>query len=218
MRETPENRLTSRISTPVRESHRVSKVLHMANTMTIDTALADRTAQLSRQQPQPASKPASPSPQSSQIPTSKERTGTPTKGNKDAELTAAAASDLLSTLRADLSATQKARATLQAQLSDLTTQLSALSTQQKVSQSQIAALSRQVLEAERKLQDRDEELRGKSKMVEQAQDEMVALELQFNLAEQRSEKLERENKELVERWMKRMGEEAEKVNRDSRWE
>ena len=52
----------------------------------------------------------------------------------------------------------------------------------------------------------------------EAQDEMVALELQFNLAEQRSEKLEMENKELVERWMKRMGEEAEKVNRDSRWE
>jgi hypothetical protein len=47
---------------------------------------------------------------------------------------------------------------------------------------------------------------------------MVALGLQLNLAEQRSEKLETENKELVERWMKRMGEEAEKVNRDSRWE
>jgi chromosome segregation ATPase len=196
----------------------ISRVPHIANTAIIDTALADRTAQLSRLQPQPASKPASPSPQSSQIPTSKERTGTPTKGSsKDSEPTAAA-SDLLSTLRAELSATQKARATLQAQLSDLTTQLSAFSTQQKVSQSQVATLSKQVLDAERKLQDRDEELRGKSKMVEQAQDEMVALELQFNLAEQRSEKLERENKELVERWMKRMGEEAEKVNRDSRWE
>jgi chromosome segregation ATPase len=192
------------------------KVSHVAKTKIIDTALADRTAQLSRQ-PQPVSKPASPSPQSSQIPTtSKERTSTPTKGSKEPDPTAA--SDLLSTLRADLSATQKARATLQAQLSDLTTQLSALSTQQKASQSQVATLSRQVLEAERKLQDRDEELRGKSKMVEQAQDEMVALELQFNLAEQRSEKLEKENKELVERWMKRMGEEAEKVNRDSRWE
>jgi chromosome segregation ATPase len=196
----------------------ISRVPHTANTAIIDTALADRTAQLSRLQPQPASKPASPSPQSSQIPTSKERTGTPTKGSSKDSESPAAASDLLSTLRADLSATQKARVTLQAQLSDLTTQLSALSTQQKVSQSQVATLSKQVLDAERKLQDRDEELRGKSKMVEQAQDEMVALELQFNLAEQRSEKLERENKELVERWMKRMGEEAEKVNRDSRWE
>jgi chromosome segregation ATPase len=188
----------------------------MAKTTIIDTALADRTAQLSRQQPQPVSNPASPSPQSSQIPPLKERTGTPTKSSKETEPTAA--TDLLSTLRADLSATQKARATLQARLSDLTVQLSALSTQQKSSQSQVAALSKQVLETERKLQDRDEELRGKSKMVEQAQDEMVALELQFNLAEQRSERLERENKELVERWMKRMGEEAEKVNRDSRWE
>lgn len=185
----------------------------VAKTASIDTALADRTAQLSRQQPQPISNPASPSPQSSQIPSSKERTGTPTRGSKDTD-----PSDLLTTLRSDLTATQKARATLQAQLSDLTTQLSALSTQQRSSQSQIAALGKQVLELERKLQDRDEELRGKSKMVEQAQDEMVALELQFNLAEQRSEKLERENKELVERWMKRMGEEAERVNRDSRWE
>jgi chromosome segregation ATPase len=180
-------------------------VSHVTKTAIIDTALADRTAQLSRQQTQPVSKPASPSPQSSQIPTSKERTGTPTKGSKDTDPT-------------NPSATQKARTTLQAQLSDLTTQLSALSTQQKVSQSQVATLSKQVLELERKLQDRDDELRGKSKMVEQAQDEMVALELQFNLAEQRSEKLEMENKELVERWMKRMGEEAEKVNRDSRWE
>jgi chromosome segregation ATPase len=102
-------------------------------------------------------------------------------------------------------------------LADLTAQLSAVSIQQRSSQSQVTALTKQVFEAERKLQDRDEELRGKSKLVEQAQDEMVALELQFNLAEQRSEKLEKENKELVERWMKRMGEEAERVNRDSRW-
>ena len=71
---------------------------------------------------------------------------------------------------------------------------------------------------ERKVRDRDEELRGKSKMVEQAHDEMVAQGLQMNLAEERSERLVRENKELVDRWMKRMGEEAERVNRDSRWE
>lgn len=54
--------------------------------------------------------------------------------------------------------------------------------------------------------------------MEQAQDEMVALGLQLNMAEQRSERLVKENAELVERWMKRMGEEVEKVNRDSRWE
>ena len=54
--------------------------------------------------------------------------------------------------------------------------------------------------------------------MEQAQDEMVSLGLQLNMAEARSEKLEVENKELVERWMRRVGEEAERVNRESRWE
>ena len=176
-----------------------------------DTALADRTAQLLRQPP--AATPAvHPDAQSQTLPFH-ERTSTPTKG-KEHETNP---SELLATLRVDLATTQKARSMLQAQLADLTAQLSALSVQQRSSQSQVTALTKQVLEAERKLQDRDEELRGKSKLVEQAQDEMVALELQFNLAEQKSEKLERENKELVERWMKRMGEEAERVNRDSRW-
>lgn len=176
-----------------------------------DTVLADRTAQLLKQPPSSATLP--PDAQSQALST-QERTGASNKG-KEPEISPP---DLLSTLRADLATTQKARSTLQAQLADLSAQLSALSAQQRSSQSQVTALTRQVLEAERKLQDRDEELRGKSKLVEQAQDEMVALELQFNLAEQRSEKLERENKELVERWMKRMGEEAERVNRDSRWE
>lgn len=177
----------------------------------VDTALADRTAQLLRQPP-PVTAAIHPDGQSQTLP-SHERTGTPTKG-KEHETNP---SELLAILRADLATTQKARSTLQVQLADLTAQLSAVSAQQRSSQSQVTALTKQVLEAERKLQDRDEELRGKSKLVEQAQDEMVALELQFNLAEQRSEKLERENKELVERWMKRMGEEAERVNRDSRW-
>lgn len=177
----------------------------------VDTALADRTAQLLRQS-SPVTTSVNPDATSQALP-SHERTSTPTKGKEHMTNP----SELLATLRADLATTQKARSTLQAQLADLTAQLSAVSTQQRSSQSQVTALIKQVLEAERGLQDRDEELKGKSKLVEQAQDEMVALELQFNLAEQRSEKLERENKELVERWMKKMGEEAERVNRDSRW-
>ena len=180
-------------------------------TNSVDTALADRTTQLLRQPP-----PAATAAQIDAQPyttSAQERTSTPTKGKEHDNNP----SELLQTLRADLATTQKARSMLQVQLADLTAQLSAVSTEQRSSQNQVTTLTRQVLEAERKLQDRDEELRGKSKMVEQAQDEMVALELQFNLAEQRSEKLEKENKELVERWMKRMGEEAERVNRDSRW-
>ena len=74
------------------------------------------------------------------------------------------------------------------------------------------------MDVERKLRDREEEIKGKSKLVVEAQDEMVALGLQLNMSEQKSEKLEKDNRELLERWMKRKGEEAERMNRDSRWE
>ena len=40
----------------------------------------------------------------------------------------------------------------------------------------------------------------------------MSLNLQLHMAEQLSEKLERENKELVDRWMARMGKEADAMN------
>ena len=43
-------------------------------------------------------------------------------------------------------------------------------------------------------------------------DETVSMTLQINMADQRSEKLERENKQLTERWMKKMGDEARAMN------
>jgi len=41
---------------------------------------------------------------------------------------------------------------------------------------------------------------------------MVSLNLQLNMAEERSRKLQRENKDLVDRWMARMGQEADAMN------
>ncbi|KAK1820648.1 autophagy protein 16, interacts with Atg12p-Atg5p [Friedmanniomyces endolithicus] len=126
--------------------------------------------------------------------------------------------DLLSSLRTDLSTTQKARQTLANQVADLTLALNTLHSTSATSTSQLALLTRQKADTERKLRDRDEELRGKDRMVVLAQDEMVAQGLQLSLAEQKAEGLERENRELVARWMERMGKEAERVNRDSKWE
>jgi len=48
-------------------------------------------------------------------------------------------------------------------------------------------------------------------------DETVSLTLQLNMAEERSQKLERENKELVDRWMKRMAQEADAMNDESKF-
>ncbi|RMY76813.1 hypothetical protein D0862_13675 [Hortaea werneckii] len=179
------------------------------------TKLADRTALLEAK-PSPAVA-SSPAPAS----TGKDpRSNTPTqpnRGGNDPESDAPPPNDLLAGLRTDLAATQRARATLQTQVEELTATISALQTQNQSSSTQVSQLSRQKADVERKLRDRDEELKGKGRLVEQAQDEMVALGLQLNVAEEQKEKLTRENQELVDRWMKRMGEEAERVNRDSRW-
>ena len=102
-------------------------------------------------------------------------------------------------------------------MDELSSTLKTLQLQNKSSATQIAQITRQKNDVERRLRDRDEELRGKTKLAEDAQDEMVALGLQLNISEQKAEKLKAENEELVQRWMKRMGEEAEKVNRDSNW-
>lgn len=44
------------------------------------------------------------------------------------------------------------------------------------------------------------------------QDELIALNLQLNIAEQQRNKIKKENKDLVDRWMRRMGQEAEAMN------
>lgn len=46
---------------------------------------------------------------------------------------------------------------------------------------------------------------------------MVSLNLQLNMAEERSRRLQRENKDLVDRWMARMGQEADAMNDASRF-
>ena len=43
-------------------------------------------------------------------------------------------------------------------------------------------------------------------------DESLTLTLQLNMAEEHSQRLQRENKELVDRWMARMGQEADAMN------
>ncbi|KAK2933954.1 hypothetical protein FoTM2_005198 [Fusarium oxysporum f. sp. vasinfectum] len=63
-----------------------------------------------------------------------------------------------------------------------------------------------------RLKDREYELREKRKLIEQVQDEMIALNLQMSMAEKERDKVKKENKELVDRWMKRMAQEADAMN------
>ena len=54
--------------------------------------------------------------------------------------------------------------------------------------------------------------------MEEIQDEMVALNLQLNMAEQESERLRKENEELTRRWVSKMEEEARRMNKEMGWE
>lgn len=176
-----------------------------------DTKIADRNALSSA----PSLPPSVATPDVALQAASKDRSNTVAKGK--ASTTQDADPEILSRLRLDLATTQKARATLQTQVDELTSSLSVAHSQVNMSTTRIATLTRQKTEAERKLRDRDEELRGKSRLVEAAHDEMVALGLQLNMSEARKEQLDRDNKELLDRWMKKMGEEAERVNQESKW-
>jgi hypothetical protein len=68
------------------------------------------------------------------------------------------------------------------------------------------------------MKDRADELKGKGSLVEQVQDEMVALNLQLNMAEQEKERLQKENAELTRRWVEKMEGEAAKMNDRMGWE
>jgi hypothetical protein len=49
------------------------------------------------------------------------------------------------------------------------------------------------------------------------QNEMISLDLQLNMAEQKSKRLQDENKDLIKRWMTRMGQEADAMNNASQF-
>ena len=108
-------------------------------------------------------------------------------------------------------------ASLQSQISTLTSQSSTDSTKSQTLQDRIKRLEADKGSTARKLRDRESELKEKARLVENVQDEMLGLEMQINVAEEKAKALKRENGELVERWMKRIGDEADQMNLGSGW-
>ncbi|KAJ9638772.1 autophagy protein 16, interacts with Atg12p-Atg5p [Coniosporium tulheliwenetii] len=153
------------------------------------TKLADRTAAAEARAAQaPSAVPSSPLPASAASPSTPLIGKSSPRGKQEDR--SSSPGDALSRLRADLASTQRSRAELQAKLAPLTSELETLKKQSTLSDKRIAELTREKVALERKLRDRYEETKGKSKLVEEVQDEMVSLNLQLNMAEQRAEKLE----------------------------
>lgn len=191
-----------------------------ANASTVDAyaRLADRTAALeaaARAVPSPSTTPEQ---QATAARLPSRILGSPRSPPPPPDSTA------IASLRADLMAANRDKALLESQLSALTAQLSAMEASAKTQTSSSAALQRQMASLEyekatlvRKLRDRDSELKEKARLVENVQDEMLGLEMQINVAEEKAAKLQGENKELVDRWMRRMSKEAEQMNEGSGW-
>lgn len=120
-------------------------------------------------------------------------------------------------IRQDLSKAQQERAELQTRLDVTIKELEKLRAKSKSDSKKIAQLTANVSQLTMKLRDRDEELKGKAKLVEDVQDENVTLNLQLNMADEQAKKLRKENQDLVDRWMARMGKEADQMNDQHRF-
>lgn len=187
------------------------------------------------------------SPEQSQQPalagsaSSKKKALSPSPSRPQQELPTA---DALAAARADLSAAQRSRAELEDRLARTTAELEKLKKKSTQDARRIAVLESERAHLQTRLRDRDEELRGKAKLLDvcrplvlvfvrnvnrleestncvsygqSLQDELASLNLQLNMAEERSERLQRENQELVDRWMARVGKEADALNEASKF-
>ena len=171
-----------------------------------DTRLADRTAELSQKQ------------STQEAPENiADQTNPALAGKRGSKLTPSP-SETLFQIRQDLSRAQQDRGELQTRLEIVTKELETLKAKSKIDTQRISQLSAGVTQMTVRLRDREEELRGKAKLVENVQDEMVTLNLQLNIAEEQTEQLKKENKELVDRWMAKKAKEADAMNNESKFQ
>ncbi|KAH8790054.1 autophagy-related protein 16 [Hyaloscypha finlandica] len=156
------------------------------------TNLVERTAALE------AEKAANPS---SSDPKAKETTITNTASNGAAQI------------RGELAEALRSNGQLQVRTKAAEAELVKLKAKSKSDRKLIEDLSKERAFLSQKLKDRDEELRGKTKLLDDVHDEVISLNLQLNMSEQRVKDLRAENKELIDRWMAYKGQEAEEMNK-----
>ena len=139
------------------------------------------------------------------------------KGTSTAVSSPSAQFELHAQYRSDLGKAQQERAELQARLGHTTKELDKVKSRSKVDSRRIAQLTSELGQLSVRVRDRDEESREKAKLLEDVQGEMVTMNLELNMKEEELKNLKKENQELVDRWMERKGEEANRMNEDSKF-
>ncbi|KAK8041833.1 autophagy protein 16- interacts with Atg12p-Atg5p [Apiospora rasikravindrae] len=134
-------------------------------------------------------------------------------GATDPAATAASASTPnTAQLKLDLAEALRAKGQLQSKLKTSTTELQKLRAKSKVDDKRVHDLTAERNTLATKLKDRNEELVGKTKLLKEVQDDNLTLNIQIDVTEQKAAKVAAENEELVDRWMKRMAQEADAMN------
>ncbi|PGH19450.1 hypothetical protein AJ80_03951 [Polytolypa hystricis UAMH7299] len=176
------------------------------------TRLADRTSAIQQQQQAQSSSTSSlPQPPNKKLPSK------PDPSSAQPPPTGPITSDVLTTTLKELSEAQKSRTDLLDKLSKTTSELEKLKKKTSTDARRIADLSGERAHFQVRIKDRDEELRGKTKLLDDLHAEVVSLNLQFNMAEDRAKKMEQDNQELVDRWMAQKRHEADEMNKTSKF-
>lgn len=123
----------------------------------------------------------------------------------------------LTSLRHDLAQAQTTKTHLTAQLTSLTTAHTTLQSAHSATTARLTQLEASNASLARKLRDREDELRRKKELLERVQDELLAAEMQVNVAEGERRRVEVENRELVGRLVGEKEVEVERMNRMGGW-
>ncbi|KAF7545716.1 hypothetical protein G7Z17_g8956 [Cylindrodendrum hubeiense] len=115
-------------------------------------------------------------------------------------------------LKQDLAEALRSKGVTETRLRTADEELSKLRSKSKTDSKSVRDLTADKSTLTTRLKDRDYELREKRKLIEEVQDEMIAINLQMAMAEKERDRVKKENKELVDRWMKRMAQEADAMN------
>ncbi|KAH7037656.1 autophagy-related protein 16 [Microdochium trichocladiopsis] len=120
--------------------------------------------------------------------------------------------DAAAQTRLQLAEALRSRGQLQTKLRAAEDELRKLRSSTQVAAKQIHDLKTERNSLQSKLRDRNEELDAKTKAFLDVQDENLALNLEIASQDKRMAAVKAENKQLIERWMKRVGEEADAMN------
>ncbi|KAK3375406.1 autophagy-related protein 16 [Podospora didyma] len=140
--------------------------------------------------------------------------GTPPTGTTpDTAITAE--TPVIARLRLDLAEALRGRGQFQTRLQAAEDELVRLRAKTAAESKLIRELTSERRTLMTKIRDREEELRGKTKMVADAHDEMTVLNMELNMETKRRREKEAENKQLVDRYMRRVAQEADAMNKSN---